>query len=95
MTKQEHRSEIAILGKILDTTKNGGKNGVLVSTISRHVNLSHNSTLKKCDKLINAGMLESIKEGRNRLYVILEKGIMFHNELVQFQSIMYNMNLRW
>ncbi len=94
MSKQQYRSEMGILGDILSTTIDGGRNGVLVSTISRQANLSHYATLKKCDKLIGAGMLKPIRMGRNRLFVISEQGIAFLKEFKRFQELVTSMNLK-
>ena len=94
MSKQEYRSEIAILGEILNTTLNGGRDGVLASTISRQANLSHYTVLKKCDKLIAAGILELVQEGRNRFFVVSERGIVFFNEFKRFHAMVTSLNLK-
>jgi len=41
MSKQQYRSEMGIMGDILDVTIDGGQSGVIVSAISRKANLSH------------------------------------------------------
>jgi hypothetical protein len=41
MSKQQYRSEMGIMGDILDVTADGGRGGVIVSAISRKANLSH------------------------------------------------------
>ena len=56
MSKQQYRSEMGIMGDILDVTMDGGQRGVIVSAISRKANLSHYAVLDKCEKLINAGL---------------------------------------
>ena len=45
MSKQQYRSEMGIMGDILDVTLNGGQQGVIVSAISRRANLSHYAVL--------------------------------------------------
>jgi len=55
MSKQQYRSEMGIMGDILDVTMDGGQRGVIVSAISRKANLTHYAVLDKCEKLINAG----------------------------------------
>ena len=49
MSKQQYRSEMGIMGDILDVTQNGGQQGVIVSAISRRANLSHYAVLDKCE----------------------------------------------
>ena len=77
MSKQQYRSEMGIMGDILDVTMDGGQRGVIVSAISRKANLSHYAVLDKCEKLINAGLMQSERLDRNRLFRVTEKGLDF------------------
>jgi predicted transcriptional regulator len=95
MSKQQYRSEMGIIADILGVTMDGGTQGVIVSAISRRANLSHYAVLEKCQKLIDAGLVESMKDNRNRLFVITEKGIRFFQEFQRFQNIVQTMNLRY
>ena len=95
MSKQQYRSEMGIIADILGVTMDGGSQGVIVSAISRRANLSHYAVLEKCQKLIDAGLVESIKDDRNRLFMITEKGIRFFQEFQRFQNIVQTMNLRY
>ena len=95
MSKQQYRSEMGIMGDILDVTRNGGQNGVIVSAISRKANLSHYAVLDKCEKLINAGLMQSERIDRNRLFKITEKGLDFIQEFQKFQNLIESMNLRY
>ena len=95
MSKQQYRSEMGIMGDILDVTMDGGRNGVIVSAISRKANLSHYAVLDKCEKLIAAGLIESVKNDRNRVFILTEKGIEFFQEFQKFQSLIQSMNLRY
>ncbi len=95
MSKQQYRSEMGIMGDILDVTMDGGRNGVIVSAISRRANLSHYAVLDKCEKLVSAGLVESIKNDRNRVYMMTEKGVKFFQEFQRFQSLVDSMNLRY
>ena len=52
------------MGDILDVTLNGGQQGVIVSAISRRANLSHYAVLDKCDKLVEAGLVETKRDER-------------------------------
>jgi predicted transcriptional regulator len=95
MSKQQYRSEMGIMGDILDVTMDGGRNGVIVSAISRRANLSHYAVLDKCEKLVSAGLVESVKNDRNRVYLITEKGLQFFSEFRRFQDLVESMNLRY
>ncbi|TLX66154.1 MAG: winged helix DNA-binding protein [Thaumarchaeota archaeon] len=86
---------MGIIADILGVTMDGGTQGVIVSAISRRANLSHYAVLEKCQKLIDAGLVESMKDDRNRLFVITEKGIKFFQEFQRFQNIVQTMNLRY
>ena len=95
MSKQQYRSEMGIMGDILDVTMEGGRSGVIVSAISRKANLSHYAVLDKCEKLVNAGLVDSIKTERNRVYMITVKGLEFFQEFRRFQNLIESMNLRY
>ncbi|HSB56638.1 MAG TPA: winged helix-turn-helix domain-containing protein [Nitrosopumilaceae archaeon] len=95
MSKQQYRSEMGIIADILGVTMDGGSQGVIVSAISRRANLSHYAVLDKCQKLIDAGLVDSMKDNRNRLFVITEKGIKFFQEFQKFQDLVQAMNLRY
>jgi predicted transcriptional regulator len=95
MSKQQYRSEMGIVADILGVTMDGGTQGVIVSAISRRANLSHYAVLEKCQKLIDAGLVESMKAERNRLFRVTEKGIRFFQEFQRFQGVMHGLNLRY
>jgi len=95
MSKQQYRSEMGIMGDILDVTMDGGQRGVIISSISRKANLSHYAVLDKCEKLINAGLMLSERRDRNRLFKITEKGLDFIEEFQKFQNLIESMNLRY
>ena len=86
---------MGIIADILGVTMDGGIQGVIVSAISRRANLSHYAVLDKCQKLIDAGLVNSMKDNRNRLFVITEKGIRFFQEFQRFQSLVQSLNLRY
>lgn len=95
MSKQQYRSEMGIMGDILNVTMEGGRQGTIVSAISRKANLSHYAVIDKCEKLSTAGLVQTIKTDKNRLYAITEKGIEFVQEFRKFQSILDALNLRY
>jgi predicted transcriptional regulator len=86
---------MGIMGDILDVTMEGGRGGVIVSAISRKANLSHYAVLDKCEKLVTAGLVASVKNDRNRVYLITEKGLQFFQEFRRFQNLVESMNLRY
>ncbi len=86
---------MGIMGDILDVTMDGGREGVIVSAISRKANLSHYAVLDKCEKLVIAGLVDSVKNDRNRLFMITEKGLEFFQEFRRFQTLVESMNLRY
>ena len=58
-------------------------------------NLSHYAVLDKCEKLVEAGLVESVKNDRNRVFQITEKGLGFFQEFKRFQRLVESMNLRY
>lgn len=95
MSKQQYRSEMGIMGDILNVTMEGGRQGTIVSAISRRANLSHYAVIDKCEKLSTAGLVQTVKTDKNRLYTITEKGIEFVQEFRKFQSVLDALNLRY
>ncbi|MBM2852157.1 MAG: transcriptional regulator [Candidatus Nitrosotenuis sp.] len=86
---------MGIMGDILDVAMDGGRQGTIVSAISRRANLSHYAVIEKCEKLSSAGLVESVRTDKNRLYTITEKGLQFVQEFRRFQSVLDSMNLRY
>lgn len=95
LTKKQYRSEIGIIGDILDVTVGAGRDGALVSEITRFANLSHYVALAKCDKLVDAGLVQPDKNGRSRVFLITDKGRHFINELEKFRGVAHGLNLRF
>lgn len=94
MTRRHYRSEIAIVGDILDVAADAGRDGAMVSSITRSANLSYYAALEKCDKLVEAGLVQLTRSGRNRIFMITEKGLAFVKELEKFQGMANSLNLR-
>lgn len=86
---------MGIIGDILDVTIQGGRNGVIISTIQRNANLSYYAVLDKCEELISAGLVKSKKNDQNRIFMITEKGLEFFQEFRMFKSLVESMNLRY
>ena len=86
---------MGIMGDILYVTADGGRDGIIISAISLKANLSHYAVLDKCEKLVEAGLVESVKNDRNRVYMITEKGLEFFQEFKKFQGLVESMNRRY
>ena len=86
---------MGIMGDILNVTADAGRDGIIVSAISRKANLSHYAVLDKCEKLIEAGLVDLVKNDRNRVFQITEKGLKFFQEFKKFQGLVESMNLRY
>lgn len=95
MSKQQYRSEMGIMGDILDVTANGGREGIIISVISRKANLSHYAVMDKCSRLVDAGLVVTRRTERNKVYQITEKGLAFFQEFKRFQTLVDSMNLRY
>jgi predicted transcriptional regulator len=77
MPKHQYRSDLGIISDILSVTIDCGRNGAIISSISRRANLSHYAVIEKCKKLADAGLVKSLNNSRNRIFAITEKGISF------------------
>lgn len=95
MSKQQYRSKIGIISEILGATMDSGRGGAMISSISRRTNLSHYALTENCQKLIDAGMVQSTNNARNHIFVITEKGIQFFQELQKFIEIAQLVKIRF
>ena len=95
MSKQQYRSELAIISDILGVAIDYGREGAIISCISRRANLSHYSVIDKCQKLVNAGLIESICNDRSRSFAITQKGIEFLRQVQKFKEIAQAYNIRY
>lgn len=94
-TKQQYRSEIGILSDILRVIADSGRSGAPISTITRAANVSHDSVNEKCQKLVDANLVKSVKGGRGCTFFITEKGVAFFEQLRKFTDMMKSMNIRY
>lgn len=95
ISKQQYRSEIRIIADILSVIRDAGREGIIVSAISRSTNTSYKAINEKCQKLIDARLVESTKNNRNRSFVITEKGMSFFEQLQQFAEMTRTLNMRY
>src|SRR5690349_17412960 len=86
-SKQQYRTEMGIISEILGVAMDSGRGGAIISSIARRANLSHYAVIEKCQKLINAGLVESTTNNRNHTFVVTEKGIQFFHELQKFIEV--------
>jgi predicted transcriptional regulator len=95
MSRQQYRSELGIVKEILASIINHGKPGIIVSAISRIVNLSHYATVEKCRKLTDAGLIDLAHQEGRRVIVVTEKGIEFSQKIESFTEYIQQANLRY
>jgi len=84
MLKQQYRSEMEVIADILRVTVDCGKQGVIITVISRRANLPYYKAIEKCQKLADFGLLESSIDKRNRTFSTTEKGLQFFLEIQKF-----------
>lgn len=95
MAKQQYRSEIGTISDILSVITDSGKNGIIISAVSRMTNVSYKALNEKCQKLIDANLVKSVKDGRICTFFITEKGVIFFEQLCKFTDMMKSMNIRY
>ena len=93
--KQQYRSKIGIISEILGVTMDAGRDGAIISSISRRTNLSHHVLIENCQKLIDAGMAKSTHNNHNHIFVVTEKGIQFFQELQKFIEMAESIKVRF
>jgi predicted transcriptional regulator len=94
-TKTPYRSEVGIMLDMLDAVSRSGREGIVVSAIVRMANVSYNSVNEKCQKLKDAGLIGSSSDGKNTVYFLTEKGLVFFEQLRQFTETIRSMNIRY
>jgi len=90
--KKQYRTELVIISDILHATMDCGTSGTIISSIARRTNLSHNSAVEKCQKLIDSGLIETKSEKKKRFFVVTERGIEFFHQLQKFIEIVLEIN---
>lgn len=93
--KQQYRSEIGVISDILSVTADYGTQGTIISSIARRANLTHYTAVDKCQKLIDFGLMITVNDGKNRNFVVTEKGIVFFQNLQKFVKIAQEINIRF
>ena len=95
MLKQQYRTELGIVSEILNIVMSYGREGTIISSIARRANLSHNTAIDKCQKLVDSGLLESVNNKKNRTFVVTEKGIHFFQQMQEFIEIAESIKVRY
>ena len=90
-----YRGRIGIIADIFEILMEHGKNGAMVSVIARKANLSHYAVIAECQRLGNAGLVESVTTKRNRIFRTSEEGVRFFFEFQRFVTLVQTMNLRY
>lgn len=83
-----------MISDILSVIMDGGRHGTIISSIARRANLSHNAVIEKCQKLIDAGLVESSNNNRNHTFIITEKGMQFFQHLQKFTETVQSIKIR-
>lgn len=94
MAKSQYRSETAVMHEILAITADGGRYGTNVTNLSLKANLAHCAVIEKCERLIDAGLIEQYVNKRSRIFCMTDKGWMFFKEIDRFQNIACSLKLR-
>jgi predicted transcriptional regulator len=93
--KQQYRDSLTITRDILQVCMNAGVEGILISKLSQKANLSYNAAMENCQKLIDADIIKSVRNKRNYIFIITEKGIRFFHEIQKFQDTLNKINIRY
>ena len=93
-SKRPYRAGTGIMIDILNVVKDCGLQGAKISEIARKANLSHYSTLEKCQKMTDVELLRSKQDRRNHMYIITEKGISFCHHIEEFLTLVQSIGIR-
>lgn len=93
--KHQYRTTLGIINDILQACMDAGAEGVRVSRISQKANLSHNTVVYNCQRLIDADMVRTYKSSKKNIFVVTDKGIRFFHELQRFQNMIRAVNIRY
>src|SRR5438132_12975043 len=93
--KQQYRDPLTITRDILEVSMKAGIEGVKISNISQKANLSYNVAIENCRKLIDVNIIKSVRDKKNYIFIITEKGIRFFHEFQKFQDTMDEINFRY
>ena len=90
-----YRTEIGIIGKILELLSDSGREGVIISSLVCRANISQSELLTKCNPLIKSGLINMLKIKRTRKLWLTSSGREFHQELKRFQETLDKIPIRY
>jgi len=93
--KHQYRGSLTVTVDILQACMHAGIEGILISKISQKANLSYNAVVENCKKLIDADLVKSVRNKRNYVFMITEKGIKLLREFQKFQDMIKEVNIRY
>ncbi len=94
LVRHPYRSHLGIISDILCAVMESGRQGIIITTLARRSNLSHNMMVNRCQELINAGLIESRNVERGNAYIVTEKGIEFFHQAREFIEIAQELQVR-
>jgi len=83
---RKKRTELGQLIQVLEYLLSSGN--MIISSIARYTNMSHQSATKNCEKLVKAGLLSRELIYNNRRYRLTGDGISFLNDCRDFGDIL-------
>ena len=94
LKRKHRRSELSITESILESVSETGDSGKNASSISTSSGLVYEHAIKICQKLTDAKMLESWRDGRLLLYRVTPKGLKFLSDLKHMLELARSANLQ-
>ena len=82
--ENRYRTEIGIVGDILNIIASTGSRGILISTMGKRARISHVTAKAKCFKLIEG---ELVQPGNGGRFTITQKGLLFSKQWERFRGL--------
>ena len=94
LKRKHHRSELGIVESIMQNVSVTGQFGMKASNIATSAGLVYEHAIKICQKLSDAKLLESWRDGRLLLYRVTPKGLEFLSDLRRMLDLARSVNLQ-
>ena len=94
-SSKQNRTRIRTLGDVLGIIRDAGREGIVISNLSRKANLSYLPTQEQCSRLTLAGLIKPMIIDKRQVFVITEKGQEFFLEYQKFQDLVEPLNLKY
>ena len=88
---RKKRTEFGQLLQILEYL--GSTDDVIISSISRSNNMSHDAATRNCEKLVSVGLVKRETTSDNKKFKLTSDGISFLNDCRNFRDILCNRGL--